>query len=865
MRLPIRHVAGNVIWTVHGTCWGIWKVEGSGSAHASLTAKKRRLATIEALVKAVPGEAMLLSLCPQIDPATVVKRMTCGVDLEHPGSERYVELSLRVLDQLEGLELTGRTDWLAIPLSTGRRLDAVRSAVSAARADLTLALGLLPAPIPASEEVARLEEATRLRAKWPMGLRLRPAREAEILWIYGHAARRGVLEPLLPDPRAAREVLGRGRNVAALGEVILAEGALADADEGGAPSGVRGSARRQEAPTRFSRRWLKVSTQWGDSYQALLGLSEMPRAFAWPGAELLASLDEHAFPVDWVVRLTTTAGRVAEAKSRRAARELASQPEEYGADPAGVPDSLEQDSEDLREYRTRLTANSTEVEVCVMAAMCVWGATPDEAVARADQLAQNYSGSDYALTRTLGEQEALWYGMLPGARTPSVLLSYRQHTLARDFAMTGPYSTSALGDESGPLFGLQLCGGGLRPVHVDFAAAPRKQKASAAAAFLGELGSGKSTAMKSATYLTLASGHLLGRPGSRSRAVIVDRTPQQEWVRFAHACPGTQQVITVGTAAKVSLDPLRVFHADPKQAARFTESFLTLLLGVAPMSEEGIALSEAIAAVLARPGASMNALHDELDARGRVDATCGLLARKLASHRAKDLAKTLFDPALPILDMASADVIVFSVANLELPTKEELTGARWDRLEYEKVFGRAVLYLVGAISRQIAFNPQRAANPHLPPEFTLAVWDECWWLTSSPEGLKLLLELLRDGRKHDAGVLVGSHDGEDIGPSDTEMGQVVRGLIKRWFLFRQTDAELARRGLAVMGLPASEELLTTVQTELSPVSEDPEEQKLRAGQCLHRDLYGRTGGMQVIIPPDEKVAAAIHSDPVPAS
>jgi hypothetical protein len=862
MRLPVRHIAGNVIWTTQGVCWGIWRVEGSSSAHASLTAKKRRLATIEALVKAVPGEAMLLSLCPQIDPATVVQKMTAGVDLDHPGSERYVELSLRVLDQLEGLELTGRTDWLAVPLSAGTRWDAVRAAVAAARADLTLQLGLIPTPIAVEEEVARLEEAARLRSRWPLGLRLRTARESEILWMYGHAARRGLVEPLLPDPRAPREVLGRGRGVAALGEVVLAEGALPEVE--GAERARASSRDRGRPRTRFSRRWLKVSTEWGDSYQALLGLSEMPRSFAWPGAELLASMDEHAFPVDWVVRLKTTPGQVAEARSRRQARELAGQPEEYGADPAGAPDSLAEDTEDLSEYRSRLTANATEVEACVMAAMCVWGTTPEEAVARADQLAGNYSGSDYTLTRTLGAQEDLWYGMLPGARTPNVMLQYRQNTLARDFAMTGPFSTTALGDDSGPLYGLQLSGGGLRPVYVDFARAP-KQKASAAAAFIGEVGGGKSTAMKAATWEILASGHRSGQPGSRSRAVIVDRTPQQEWVRFAHACPGQSQIITVDTEATISLDPLRVFHCDPKQAQRFTESFLTLLLGVAPMEEQGIALSEAITAVLSRPGASMSLLHNELAARGSTDPVCALLARKLASHQTKDLTRTIFDPALPVVDMAQADVIVFSVANLKLPTKQELQSSRLDRLEYEKTFGRAVLYLVGAICRQICFNPERAANPSLPPEFTVAVWDECWWLTSSPEGLDLLLELLRDGRKHDAGCLVGSHDADDIGPSGTEMGMVVRGLIKRRFLFRQTDAELAKRGLAFMDLPATEAMLTTVREELSPVSEDPTEQKLQAGQCLHRDLLSRVGGMQVLIPADERVAQAIHSDPVPSS
>ncbi|GAA3153051.1 hypothetical protein GCM10010449_83720 [Streptomyces rectiviolaceus] len=97
--------------------------------------------------------------------------------------------------------------------------------------------------------------------------------------------------------------------------------------------------------------------------------------------------------------------------------------------------------------------------------------------------------------------------------------------------------------------------------------------------------------------------------GSRSRAVIVDRTPKQEWVKFARSCPGETQVITIDNTASVSLDPLRIFD-NPQEAQRFTESFLTLLLGMSPMSDEGIALSEAISSVLAGPQASMRVLAE---------------------------------------------------------------------------------------------------------------------------------------------------------------------------------------------------------------------------------------------------------------
>ncbi|MCB5910396.1 ATP-binding protein [Streptomyces pinistramenti] len=841
MRIPVRHVAKNVIWTRQGTCWALWRVEGSGHAQSSRTVKERRLRALEALVKQLHGESMLMSLCPQIDPADVVRKMTDGVDLA--ASERYAQLATRVWDQLECMELTGRADFLAVPLPAGGRTQAAGMAFDAARAEMALQLGLLPAPVSAREEQRRQAQARDLAAAWPSSVALRAATEAEILWIYGHSARRGVLEPLLPEPDRGTG-RGRGRGAAALGQAVVAEGAAPDGEaEEGEGAAVRG---------RFGRRWLQVATPWGESYQTFLSLAEMPDRFAFPGSEYLAALDEFAFPVDWVMRLNVTTGAVAARKARRQARELAGQPQEYEGEPAGAPEKVFEAAEGIEDFSSAVTRTRSEVEVRAMGTLCVWGATPAEAEARAADLTTHFGGNDYTFTRPLGEQESLFYGMLPGARTPKVMASYAQVLLARDFAMAGAFSGSALGDAKGPLYGLQLSGGGTRPVLTDWSLGPRKS-ASASAAFIGELGGGKSVAMKSAVYGILAAGRKAGVPGSRGRAVIVDRTPQQEWLRFAQACPGTTQVITLDDQAQVSLDPLRTIR-DPAQAQRRTESFLTLLLGIAPMSEQGVTLSEAIEATLAGAQPSLAGLVEGLRARGKSDVTAYALARQLSAVARKDLARALFDPALPVVDTTQADAVVFAVANLALPKEHELAADRLAKLEFEKTFGRAALYLIAALCREICF-----ALPH---EFCVAVWDECWWLTSSPEGMALLLELVRDGRKHAAGVLAGSHDGEDIGPEASATGKVVRGLFPRKFLFRQTDVALARRGLEFLDLdPADAELVELVTAGLSPMDVCDEVRAQRAGECLHRDLYGRVGGMQVVIPADERAAAAIHSDP----
>ncbi|MGW5355280.1 ATP-binding protein [Streptomyces sp. NPDC004031] len=858
MTLAIRHVAGNVLWTTYGTAWGVWRVAPANYTHTTGAAKRQRLEEVASVVKALRGEPMLLSLCPQVDPRAVVRAMTDDVDWDT--SPDYIDLADRVLTQLEGLELTGRTDWLAVPLPAASASAAAAEVFLAVRADVAATLGLVPAPVGIAEQQRRIRQAQEMAAAWPAGIAMRAATEAEILWMYGHAAHRGITGPLLPDPSDAAVPHGRGRTVAALSEVLLTEGGRGwPGDEPAAGGRRRQHGRRGRGHNPFRSLHLQVDTEEGTSYQALLALAEMPRRFAFPGSEYLAALDDFDFPVDWVCRLKITDGSTMLRRTRQRARNLVHQEKEFAQEATGVPAAQTDAVADLKENRERIGASHAEVDVQAMTTLCVWGPDPGEADARARALRAHFSAADYTLTRPVGEQERLWHGMLPGARTPRIMVGYAQSLLARDFAMAMPWSGSQLGDDTGPLYGLQLTGGGTRPVLVDFSRGPATN-ASASAAFIGELGAGKSVGLKTAMYLVLAAGRKANWPGSRGRAAVVDRTEDREWERFAKACPGTTEVIEVDQHAKVSLDPLRIFHG--AERARRAESFLTLLLGVMPMSEEGVVLSEAVAAVLTRPVPSMHLLTAELAERGAADPAARGLARKLAAAARKDLSRVIFDPGLPPLAASTADCVVFSVSALQLPKRSELESQyRMERLEWEKVLGRALMYLVAAMCRQITLGSR--------DEFAVSVFDECWWLTSSPEGQELLLELLRDGRKRNAGALLGTHDPYDIGPEDSQLGAVLRGLIPHRFLFRQRDRGLARRGLDFLGLPPDDsELLELVTTGLSPArGKQPADgaegfdAASRLGECLYRDLHQRVGTMRVLIPADPNVERQIHSTP----
>jgi AAA-like domain len=829
VRSPIRYLAGNLTWTMSGPVWATWRVLPTSYHHAGRTAKRDLLDATEAVLKGLPAESLLISLCPRTDASDVVRRMIDGVPLEH--CPEWVQACEATLDSLEDMALHERTHWISVPLPMLTRSQRATAVLESAKAAVLAAFGLAPAPPDRDEVRGYLAAARQLRATLPGTVRLREATPAEVFWMHARAARRGLDEPALPRSETSQPRSG----LAVVSETVFDEGAKSDED------GAR--------PSPFDRRVLKVVTEHGASYQTLLTVAEMPDSFAFPGSEWLANLDDFGIPIDWAARIRTVPAVEAEARSRRQARELAEQVGEYSHETAGVPAALQEARASLDDYRARLQASASEVELQVSIVLCV--AAPDraEVEAHAEAIRKAYAANDYQLARPLGDQLMLYTAMLPGYQTPRVVRDYVQYLLARDFAMAMPWAGGSLGDPMGGLLGFSLGGSGVRPVLVDPTYGPRVN-ASASAGWVGELGAGKSVAMKVFMWLLLARDPY-------ARALVVDRTPVEEWVRFAGACPGATQVIRISERAEVNLDPLRIFPA--AVAARYTESFLTLLLGTAPMELEGIVLAEAIAAVVGRPSPSMNGLVAELDRRAaRNESAAGDLSRKLRVVAAKELARVLFDPNLPPLrleDVASggAASVVFSTAGLTLPTRDELSiEHRFRRLEFEKVFGRACLYLIAALCREVSFADRG--------QFVGVFFDECWWLTSSVEGQELLLEQIRDGRKHFAGAFLGSHDPADFG------NETIRGLLSHRFLFRHRSPTLASRGLEFLGLDANEPgLVDLVTKELSPVHGNEAERERRAGECLYRHLAGSVEQVKIVLPPLPGVAEAIITTPVAAS
>ncbi|MFJ8142669.1 ATP-binding protein [Streptomyces sp. NPDC096013] len=868
MRVPIRHIAGHLLWSTHGSVWALYRLHPGPDArgrsegtvqgtYVPAAVRDEQLAKITHLVRSLSGAPRLIGLCAQVDPGEIALRMIEGIEpaetMPVDGTHPWVENVEATLDLLDGQEMHRRTLWLAVPLQTEGVGGQVSASLGAMWAEVAPALGMRAAPVARREVTAYREQASRVEAALAGGVAFRPARPAEVVWMVQHALHRGLTEPLLAEAETSGLYGGQIRggvlhspSYADLGQVRLQEGGvdpeLDHVDDLESIGQVTRLGRkawwRLNMGSPLRRRWLQVETDAGTGYQAQLALAECPPAVAQDAADLFAQLETLDFPVDYTIDLTLVPAEKARQQVRRKKSELVDQADQYDARPTGMPASLSEAARDLGELDARLSRTSVEVEVQSVTVLTVWGPTAAVCDARARALAALLAGADYRAVRPAGLQEALFALGLPGTVRPGVLREFTQHQISEDWALGGAFTAFEVGDPVGMFLGIDLDSGTTRPVMINVADAP-KQDASASMGIVGDLGAGKSVLQKLIAEAVWARGGC---------AICIDRTPVREWATFARSAAKGRVQIVDAARAEVSIDPLRMFSGP--EGRHYALSYLTLQLGIGPMSTNGEVLHHAVEQAAAGGQPSMHRVLQVLDEMAtsevgkRQDAAATLagLLRVVATH---SLAAMVFNPALPPVQLdasTTSDMIVITTAGLKLPPK-----AAFDKPEVllqqplEALIGRAVLYLIAAIARQTAFeDPQR---------FTAVVLDELYWLTSSAEGTALVHEILHDGRKHGAGLLGASHDAEELGPD--------RGLMAYRALARTADRERARRGLEFVGLDANDpELLRLVTTGLSPVG-----RKGREGEFLLACPRQNTGRVKAVIPRITRIESSITTTP----
>ncbi|HUG84663.1 MAG TPA: hypothetical protein VMM13_08855, partial [Euzebya sp.] len=416
MSTPARRVAGNLIWAHDGSVWAIWRVELASYPFLSTDGKLALHGRIREALVSLPRQSQLLSVCRQVPAAELAARVASRVPAGT--QERWREAVRGDLSMLVAAGPVERRMYLTAQVQRPQTRTMVDSALSSVAA----AFGVRgPAPRAIDSRAAE-QRATEVGTRLSRTLRVQAAAEAEIWWLYRRAPLRGVDAPPPPaDPTGGPVGIGRD-------EAVLWEG---------------GHAEDPDRPRH--RRYLRIDTDAGTSFQATALISEMPGTFVHPGGgEWFSTADLAPFDVDWFARVDAVPNIEAQTRARRQQRQLNAQYAEYEGEPAGPPRTLAAALEGVDDEQAALTASPGDPELQVTMGFTVSGATPREVDARTDQLSDLLEPWGYAMHRPTGGQVALYAAGLPGSSTPPVCDDYVQYLLPRDLAAGAPLAGSSV-------------------------------------------------------------------------------------------------------------------------------------------------------------------------------------------------------------------------------------------------------------------------------------------------------------------------------------------------------------------------------------------------------------------------------------
>ena len=816
-RLAARTADAVVGNAVVGADYAVWIVLAVTPAHYGMLAdadtQRGALAAVERLVASISAKRWkLMSTLEAVAPAALARRMAATSPAESWAAEIAAEQR-----RLETMTLTERRFWLWIDVG-----DVAAPAGWAGAITRLRRLGGWTAPARASwVDTTATDTATAAAvSRASSALALRAATATEVTALLGRVST-GVCSPPAPAPepdyphlqpvsvRGAATVGAPGRREGAsvwrCGDALWGEPlprmALADTAAGAAVAHVTAM------------------------------VAQLPDAWYVPGGgELLWRLDALADPWDWVLDATTVPHAVAVAKTRNQASQLKSQYDQYAGAASGTPPDLDLAVAQVETQRLALAERSDSDEYVTTVALCsavdaAGGAEIAGAVlaGRLQRLQGLAAAVGVTVAAPCGDQVSARRMWLPLriAKCPAVR-DYRQYLLADGVAGLGPCLHARLGDPRGAMLGMVDEHGTLTPVLFDPTLGPRAAAVggsprSPSIGIAGRLGSGKSVFSKRVMWTTLAAG---------GAVVVVDRSEMGEYAAVADAiaqvAPSVSvEVIDVTDPAGGSIDPMRTGLA-PKAAADTAVRLLCFAAGLDPRSPVA---AEVARAASAAPGATLSAVVAQAARTSGADPAEWRPLVSLVEVLGDDpVGGSLFDPDRPPADL-SADLVVLHAPGLVLSQRPETPA---------DVAATAVVLGTMLVARALIFAD--------PARFAGLLLDEAWALLPDGRARAVVTEALRDGRKHNAGVWLATQSPQDFSVSP-ELSQLLGNVA----LFGVSTEEAAAAAAELAG----------VDPELAA----PTLLALPTGVMLWRDVLGRTGLVDVMLPADPRAAVAVETTP----
>lgn len=817
---PTAAIRGNLQFTHSGLVTANYFVNPLGYGLRSAADKFDVKSAHHALINNLPDGSLLLGVQARLNTVDVLGKMVEGIDLDE--CEDYALEVVASYERVRAIIPQTRLYLLSVPVgTTGGGISGLSRLWPGSQAAPDVS-SISRADIAAYEAKAE-EILSRIGGDFEPT----PVPAALFQWLWEHYLSRGAAgDPVAPTRAGVLD----DATAAVFRSAALDEGAQRDDGRRLRPSFV---------PV---IKVVQPDYEFRPSYQAMLTPHSFPYSgMTFPGgSEFLNVLEGLAdVTIDWGIRVSTRPAEQVLKNNETNLRRLGEQMDQRDQEVSFAQNTLLGKAQMLGEYNQHFEVNGGESEVSFTTVIAIGGPSREVTMDAVNTLKRRYKRFQIDLTAPLGAQVDLWSMLVPGSPSRRAFDDYAHIVPSDMWAGFVPFTTSQVGDDSGPVIGVNLMSGQFEPIHFGIMEAALHDL-SASFAVTGELGSGKSYLLKLIAVLV----HDMG-----GQFLAIDRSQVGEWEHFASSIDDA--VVIDLAKPTVSLDPLRLF--DPRIAGERTLDSILPLLDLSPTSGAGAAMSS----LLTPKGIASHGIRSLLDLfhvvlRLRDTPGAGEEHADLAARLGTVVERVpvLFDSQLPPLRLDAAATVIRS-HNVALPTAEELTTPHlYNRLPLTKRLGTALYELVGVAAREAFLNDNG--------RFGLLVGDEAHHFTQTQVGASVTSDFSRDGRKHLAAIGLASHD-----PA-TDFQGAAHNLIPNRFVFRQRDETLARNSLEWLGVDLTQApyLLQVLREETSPPigpgRKVPEE---RRGEMFMRDALNRIGRGKVLGPARPDRAAAITSTP----
>lgn len=511
---------------------------------------------------------------------------------------------------------------------------------------------------------------------------------------------------------------------------------------------------------------------------------------------------------------------------------------------AEIDPELQMQREDVRQLSGELQLSQRDWRVNMAAVVIVSGPSRRAVDGAVKTLKRNYTDLGIRVDDWSGPQASLIASSLPGNVHPRVIEQLTQPTTRESWARTVPLTSAEVGNSTGTAFGRNIGSALSQRVFIDLGGASKRGH-SGVIVFGGDPGGGKSHGAK-----RVAKGEIL----RGAQGVFLD--PGVEWHKAFKDLPGV--VVYDLDSPGISLDILRLFPS--KRAGTVAADHILSLLRIEPQSQDGARFRLAVSEKnrIKHGISTMNELIEHL---ALTYGDGNSLVVGLRSWQSEPLLDSVFNPALPVENIADARVVIWKTGALDLQEVDD-TGP----MTTTQAAGQMLYGLAAALAEETFYSR--------PWQFGFLVTEEDRQWLATRGGRHTAHLITRRGRRTRCGWISITQNGPD---DHQGMGDE---FIRQKVITRTENEDLASRMLAWGGISPKQypEVVEDLRERTLPpdlrrsaaslygFDDDVDDHGRpipgREGEAYYIDEFGRVAKIQIFPEASESDRYAFDTSPI---